>query len=68
MLDTETEGCYSSPALVGQTLFVGSDGLKNNHLFALDPADGSVRWKDISDMRVYRGSQLWDDSGCFGMW
>jgi type II secretory pathway pseudopilin PulG len=30
--------------------------------------DGSVRWKDISDMRVYRGSQLWDDSGCFGMW
>ncbi|MBI3414968.1 MAG: type II secretion system protein [Verrucomicrobia bacterium] len=30
--------------------------------------DGSVAWKDISRMRVYRGSQLWDADGCFGLW
>ena len=30
--------------------------------------DGSVRWKDISRMGSYRGSQLWDDAGCFGYW
>ena len=30
--------------------------------------DGSVAWKDISRMRVYSGSQLWDDQGCFGLW
>jgi len=30
--------------------------------------DGSVMWKDISRMLPYRGSQLWEDSGCFGLW
>ena len=30
--------------------------------------DGSVSWKRISQMRLYRGSQLWDDNGCFGFW
>jgi prepilin-type N-terminal cleavage/methylation domain-containing protein len=30
--------------------------------------DGSVAWKDISRMLSYRGSQLWDESGCFGLW
>ena len=30
--------------------------------------DGSVRWKDIKQMRPYRGSQLWEDSGSFGLW
>ncbi len=30
--------------------------------------DGSVAWKDISRMRVYRGSQMWDADGCFGLW
>ena len=30
--------------------------------------DGSAAWKDIGEMRWYRGSQLWDDSGSFGMW
>ena len=29
---------------------------------------GSVEWRKISAMRVYRGSQLWDESGCFAMW
>jgi hypothetical protein len=30
--------------------------------------DGSVAWKRMSEMRVYRTSQLWDDSGSFGFW
>ncbi len=30
--------------------------------------DGSVAWKDIKRMRRYRGSQIWDDQGCFGYW
>ena len=30
--------------------------------------DGSVRWKDIRSMSVYRGSRLWDDQGCYAVW
>lgn len=30
--------------------------------------DGSAAWKDISRMRRYRSSQLWEDSGAFGLW
>jgi hypothetical protein len=30
--------------------------------------DGSVSWKPIMQMRVYRGSQMWGDSGCWAMW
>jgi hypothetical protein len=30
--------------------------------------DGSVAWKDISRMLPYRGSQLWEDGGAFGLW
>jgi prepilin-type N-terminal cleavage/methylation domain-containing protein len=30
--------------------------------------DGSVVWKKISQMQVYRGSQQWDNDGCWAMW
>jgi prepilin-type N-terminal cleavage/methylation domain-containing protein len=40
-------------------------GAKGGNLGLLD---GSAAWKDISRMRAYRGSQLWDDQGCFGLW
>jgi prepilin-type N-terminal cleavage/methylation domain-containing protein len=30
--------------------------------------DGSVNWKPIRKMNRYRGSRLWDESGCFAMW
>ena len=30
--------------------------------------DGSISWKPISQMRIYRGSQQWGDSGCWAMW
>jgi hypothetical protein len=30
--------------------------------------DGSVSWKNIGRMRIYRGSQQWGDGGCIAMW
>ena len=30
--------------------------------------DGSVSWKHMKDMKIYRGSRLWDESGCFTAW
>jgi len=30
--------------------------------------DGSVEWRSIGTMKPHRGSRLWDDSGCFGVW
>ena len=30
--------------------------------------DGSVAWKNITDMLIYRGSQQWDNDGCWAMW
>ncbi len=30
--------------------------------------DGSVSWKNIKQMQVYRGSQQWGDFGCWAMW
>jgi prepilin-type N-terminal cleavage/methylation domain-containing protein len=31
-------------------------------------SDGSVAWKRIKDMKYYRGSHLWEESGCVGAW
>ncbi len=30
--------------------------------------DGSVAWRDISRMNTYPASQLWGESGAFGLW
>ena len=30
--------------------------------------DGSVSWKPIDQMQLYRGSRLWGDGGCFALW
>ena len=30
--------------------------------------DGSVFWKNINKMQIYRASQLWGDEGCWAMW
>lgn len=51
--DTKTEGCYSSPALVGDTLYIGSDGVSEINLFALDPATGALRWKFTTPTQIY---------------
>ena len=40
-------------------------GAVGGHLGFLD---GSARWKHIADMKVYRGSRLWEETGCFTVW
>jgi len=30
--------------------------------------DGSVSWQKIQQMEIYRGSQQWDNDGCWAMW
>ena len=30
--------------------------------------DGSVSWRKIDKMQIYRGSQQWGDTGCIAMW
>jgi prepilin-type N-terminal cleavage/methylation domain-containing protein len=30
--------------------------------------DGSVTWRNAKQMQTYRGSQQWDDAGCYAMW
>ncbi len=30
--------------------------------------DGSVSWKKIAQMEIYRGSQQWGNDGCWAMW
>ena len=30
--------------------------------------DGSVSWRPIGLMNVYRGSRKWDEAGCWAMW
>jgi len=30
--------------------------------------DGSARWKQVNEMRVYRASQYWEADGAFGLW
>ena len=40
-------------------------GAAGGHVGCLD---GSVSWKHIQNMKIYRGSRRWDESGCFTMW
>ena len=40
-------------------------GAAGGHLGLLD---GSVSWKHMENMRVYRGSRLWGEDGCFTAW
>jgi len=30
--------------------------------------DGSISWKKIKDMEIYRGSRIWPDVGCYTAW
>jgi prepilin-type N-terminal cleavage/methylation domain-containing protein len=56
-------GDYSNPNASGAS---SADlGAVGGHLGLLD---GSVTWKPARKMRIYRGSQQWDESGCYAMW
>jgi prepilin-type N-terminal cleavage/methylation domain-containing protein len=54
--DDHPEASTQTPASVGA---------KGGNVATLD---GSVRWREIERMRAYRGSQMWEESGCFAMW
>jgi prepilin-type N-terminal cleavage/methylation domain-containing protein len=30
--------------------------------------DGSVTWKPINQMKKYKGSRMWEESGCYALW
>lgn len=40
-------------------------GAVGGHVGALD---GSIAWKHMKDMQVYRGSRRWGEGGCFTTW
>ena len=54
--DASTSATGASSAEIGAT--GGNVGL----------LEGSVSWVPVSQMRTYRGSQKWGDSGCWAMW
>ena len=58
-----TAGDYSNPDASGaSSAAIGAAGGNVGLL------DGSVAWKNVGQMRIYRGSQQWGDSGCWAMW
>ena len=58
-----TAGDFSNLAAAGAT--PADIGAVGGNIGLLD---GSVSWKPIGQMRVYRGSQMWGNSGCWAMW
>ncbi len=44
------------------SLTIGAAGGNVGHL------EGSVIWRPASQMKTYRGSRLWDETGCFAVW
>jgi prepilin-type N-terminal cleavage/methylation domain-containing protein len=56
-------GDYSNPDAGGKTS--AEIGAAGGNLGLLD---GSVSWKAVNQMRIYRGSQMWGDGGCWAMW
>lgn len=60
------------PVMQGDASNQGAGGARPDQLGAVGGnialLDGSVAWKPISQMRIYRGSQMWDDAGCWAMW
>ena len=57
------EGDYSNESADGaSSKAIGAAGGKVGLL------DGSVSWKNIAQMKPYRGSRLWGSGGCFAVW
>ncbi len=56
-------GDYSNPGAAGaSSADIGALGGNVGLL------DGSVSWRNVGEMRIYRGSQQWDENGCWAMW
>ncbi|UCG56502.1 MAG: type II secretion system protein [Phycisphaerales bacterium] len=62
-------GAILEPGQPGNVSFEGAPseqiGAVGGHVGHLD---GSVFWKHIRDMMIYRGSRQWDDTGCYTTW
>jgi prepilin-type N-terminal cleavage/methylation domain-containing protein len=56
-------GDYSNPDCSGASS--AAIGAKGGNVGLLD---GSVSWKPVAEMDIYRGSQKWGNSGCWAMW
>lgn len=62
------------PVLIGGSDFAnpGAHGASSPEIGArggnVGLLDGSVAWREIKRMQVYRGSQLWEQAGCWAMW
>lgn len=46
-------GAFSSPALYQGTIYAGNDGHHQSHLHAIDPADGTIKWKFKVPMQIF---------------
>jgi len=58
-----TAGDYSNPDASGAS---SADlGAAGGNVALLD---GSVAWRSVKQMRIYRGSQKWGENGCWAMW
>ncbi len=56
-------GDFSNPSAAGaSSRDLGAQGGNVGRL------DGSVLWVPVDRMRLYRGSRLWGNGGCFAMW
>ena len=58
-----TDGYANNPSAAGVTS--RDAGALGGNVGLLD---GSISWKRIDDMLIYRASQMWDDDGCWAMW
>jgi len=62
----------NGPVSLGDFSNIGAQGASSAAIGAaggnVGLLDGSVSWKPIRQMDTYRGSQMWDDSGCYSMW
>jgi hypothetical protein len=65
-------GAYGPILKQGDSSNQGSGGAPSAQIGAagghLGLLDGSVTWKEMRQMRIYRGSRMWDAGGCFTAW
>jgi len=64
-----SRGAILESGHAGNSSFEGAPseeiGAAGGHLGLMD---ASVSWKHIRDMKIYRGSRQWDDTGCYTTW
>jgi hypothetical protein len=64
---------HGAPVMLGNDFGTGDPEGKTSADIGADGGnvglvDGSVSWRRISQMQIYRGSQLYEGDGCWAMW